>query len=462
MKTIATLAAALTVLATAHATWKPPAAMTVIGSASGQFFVSARSSYLSPHSVDLGSAPNMVTLEPALLAVSCERIKQELLHELNARDQWHGKIFVVLRPAFTTNDQIILMPQKLGGNWDCGVEIPDVVDRDRFVGTIVRVCLLEMANRNAGNRSAEIPEWLAQGFTRQLMGSSAVKLILPTPHARENGLHVSRTTVDFTDAPNTANASTRGLNPLTQASQILRTNEPLNFEQLSWPTDEQLEGPAAEIYDSNAQLFLSELLRLKNGPACVSTMLAEMPNYLNWQLAFMDAFHENFQTPLEVEKWWALELTEFSGRDLLHLLTPEESWRQLNGVFEFPINVQIGNAPPMRTDISFQTIIRGWSRAQQLDLIKKKVWELDLLRLRVAPDFIPLVDGYSQTLREYYKKRSATTWILPSLFAPIPDKAIDEAVARLNTLDVRRENMRPQPAPVASATETEASSRIMR
>ena len=446
MKKIATLAGALAVLASAHAQWKPPTAMTVIGSASGQFFVSARSSYISPHSIDLGAAPNMVTLEPALMAVSCERIKQELLHELNVRDQWHGKIFVILRPAFTTNDQVRIIPQKLGANWDCGVEMPDVVDRDRFVGTIVRACLLEMANRNEGYRSAEIPEWLAQGFTRQLIGSSAVKLILPTPHGKENGMHVSRTMVEFTDAPHALDASTRGLNPLTQASQILRTNEPLTFDQLSWPTEEQFEGLGADIFASNAQLFLSELLRLKNGPAGVNALLAEMPNYLNWQLAFMDAFHESFQTPLDVEKWWALEQTEFSGRDLLHLLTPEESWRQLNAVFQFPVNVQIGDAPPMRTDISFQTIIRGWARTQQLDLIKKKVWELDLLRLRIAPDFIPLVDGYSQTLREYYKKRSATTWILPSLFAPVPDKAIDEAVARLNTLDVRRANMRPQPS----------------
>ncbi|HXS69231.1 MAG TPA: hypothetical protein VN761_10335, partial [Candidatus Polarisedimenticolia bacterium] len=203
---------------------------------------------------------------------------------------------------------------------------------------------------------------------------------------------------------------------------------------------------------SNAQLFLAELLRLKDGQASLRTMLAEMPGYLNWQLAFLDAFHGNFQTPLDVEKWWALEQTEFSGRDLLHLMTPEESWKQLNAVFEFPINVQIGNTPPMRTDISFQTIIRGWSRTQQLDMIKKKVWELEILRLRIAPEFIPLVDGYTRALREYYQKRSATTWILPSLFTPAPDKAIDEAVEQLDTLDVRRANMRPQPGPVATAS----------
>jgi hypothetical protein len=246
-------------------------------------------------------------------------------------------------------------------------------------------------------------------------------------------------TIDFSDAPHRPGSLTRSLNPLAQASEILRTNPPLSFDQLSWPTDAQLSGDGAEIYGSSAQLFLSDLLHLKNGPACLRAMLAEMPDYLNWQLAFLDAFHGAFQEPLDVEKWWALELAEFSGRDLMHLLTADESWRQLDALFQFPIEVQIGEAPPMRTDITFQTIIRGWSRTQQLQMLKRKLWELDLLRLRLSPDFIPLLDGYRQALQEYYKKRTA---ILRE--GPVPGKTIEETVGRLDALDAQRAKMRPQ------------------
>jgi hypothetical protein len=69
MKALAIIAGTLAVLNIAHAQWQPD--VKVIGSASGQFFVSARSLYLSPHSIELAAGPDMVTLEPALLAVSC-------------------------------------------------------------------------------------------------------------------------------------------------------------------------------------------------------------------------------------------------------------------------------------------------------------------------------------------------------------------------------------------------------
>jgi hypothetical protein len=331
------------------------------------------------------------------------------------------------------------------------VELPDAVNRNRFVETIVRACLLEIANRNVTDHSAEIPEWLARGLTRQLLGSSEIKLILPPPLPGENVFNVPHVTMDFSDAPRMPGDRTRMLNPLAEAAGILRTNAPLTFDQLSWPTDEQLSMDDADVYGSSAQLFVSELLRLPNGAACLRAMLGQLPNFLNWQIAFMDAFHGRFQEPLDVEKWWALELAEFSGRDLMHLLTPEESWRQIDALFQFPIEVQIGEAPPMRTDISFQTIIRGWSRTPQLQMLKKKLWELELLRLRAAPEFIPLVDGYRETLQDYYKKRSASLRILAAA-GPIPDKAVSEAIQRLDALDAKRTNMRPQPAvPMAAA-----------
>jgi hypothetical protein len=224
---------------------------------------------------------------------------------------------------------------------------------------------------------------------------------------------------------------------------VLRTNDALTFEQLSWPTDEQLSASGPDVYGSCAQLFVSQLLHLKNGPECLRAMLAEMPEHLNWQLAFEHAFQGTFQTPLDVEKWWALELAEFNGRDLLHLLTVAESAKQLDAAFQFPIDVQIGQGAPMRTDITLQTIIRGWSRQRQLDMLKNKIRELAVLRLRISPDFMPLVDQYVRVLQEYYKKQSASTRIFSSIRF-ISDKSADEAVAQLNALDVQRANLRQQ------------------
>jgi hypothetical protein len=453
VKFLAVIAGSLLALNLAHA--QDQSRPTVIGSSSGQFFISVRNG-ISPQSLELAAEPNMLALDPALLAVSCDRIKLEVLRALNMPDLWQGKIFVVVRPARTADDQIFVAAQRLGRYWHCNVNLPDAINQNRLVEAVVRATLLEIANRNATDQPTEVPEWLARGLTQQLIASSSVKIFLHSPQKPDPGgyLPVARDTVDFSDAPQPAGSPTHKWNPLANAMDVLRTNEVLTFDQLSWPTDEQLNGSGADVYSSCAQLFVNELLHMKNGPASLQTMLAELPGYLNWQLAFDDAFQGAFKSPLEVEKWWALELAQFNGRDLLHLLTPAESSRQLDGVFQFPIDVQIGRGAPMRTDISLQTIIRGWSRAQQLQMLKNKIWELGVLRMRISPAYIPLVDQYIQVLQEYYKKRSASTRIF-AVMGFISDTSIPEAVTRLDALDVQRANLREQAkAPVVVAPET--------
>src|SRR5579862_3425735 len=110
MKRLAIFAAALAALMNASAQMPPGTA--VIGSVSGQFQVSSRRPSISAHSLQLSTTPDMITLEPALAAVSCERIKQELLRELGMRDQWQGKIFVIIVPALSTDDPVGVAPER--------------------------------------------------------------------------------------------------------------------------------------------------------------------------------------------------------------------------------------------------------------------------------------------------------------------------------------------------------------
>src|SRR5262249_24589527 len=140
-----------------------------------------------------------------------------------------------------------------------------------------------------------------------------------------NGFNVRRIRVDVTDNPTDTRPNTRRMNPVAGAIQTFRSGSPLTFDQLSWPTEEQLSGSGQSVYASSAQLFVSQLLHLKRGPQAFQAMLTKLPDYLNWQLAFLDAFHAHFQNALDVEKWWALEMVQFTGRDLLHLWNHEES-----------------------------------------------------------------------------------------------------------------------------------------
>ena len=433
------LAATLLALNIAHAQRAPE--LPMVGSISGEFFVSGRSASLSAQSLKLAAQPNMVALQPALLVVSCERIKQELARTLAIHDEPRGKIFIMLKPAQSTADAIEIVPERFAGIWNCHVLLPDVIDRDRLAKVIVRACLLEIANGNAVDRSAEVPEWLTQGMAQEVVASREEELILQPPDAKENGMSVKRLRVDLTDDPRLTGPNLRKFNPLADAIETLHTNAPLTFDELSWPTDAQI-GEKDKVFQGSAHLFVSQLLRLKDGPARLQRTLTELPNYLNWQFAFLDAFHANFAQAVDVEKWWALQITQFTGRDLLHLWTPEESWRQLDAFFRFPVDVQIGPGAPLRTDIKFQTVIRGWSRARQLQTLKRKLWDIELLRMHVAPNFMALVDGYRQVLQNYYNKCSTSGRNAPQP-GSVADQTVEETIQQLDELDDRRAGMRP-------------------
>ena len=440
LRFLVALATALLALNIAHAQRAPDFSM--VSSISGAFFVSPSTATLSARSLKLATQPNLVALQPALLVVSCERIKQELQRALAIRGDPRGKIFIILKPAQSTADTVDIVPERFAGIWNCHVRLPDVIDRDRLAKTIIRACLLEIANQNAVDRSTDIPEWLSQGLAQEVVASREEELILEPPDAKENGMSVKRVRVDLTDNPRLSGPNLRKFNPLAAAIETLHTNAPLTFDELSWPTDAQISGDKEKIYEGSAHLFVSQLLRLKDGPAHLQTMLTELPNYLNWQFAFLDAFHADFAQTLDVEKWWALQVTQFTGRDLLHLWTPEESWRQLDAFFRFPIDVQIGPGAPLRTDIKLQTILRGWSHTRQLQTLKKKLWDLDLVRMHVSPEFMPLVDDYRQVLQEIYKKCIATGRTPPQP-GSAAYQAIQEAVQQLDALDARRASMRP-------------------
>lgn len=130
---------------------------------SGQFFV-----YGAPPSAgaaavaDLAGNENYLKLEPALTAVSCERIKHALAELLGDDSPWRGKIHLVLYPARSSGDGATIVSERFRDGWSYRLELPNPVARKRFVRAVVQVLLLEQAGRKARDHSPEIPAWLAE------------------------------------------------------------------------------------------------------------------------------------------------------------------------------------------------------------------------------------------------------------------------------------------------------------
>ncbi len=391
-----------------------------------------------PPTLDLSATPHLVRFEPTLLAVSCERIKKALLEVIEARDQWRGAVFLELHPARSIDETIVITSFLGGGTWTYSVDLPDTLQAARLVSAMVQVLLLEMANRNSGN-CAELPAWLAEGLTRQIILASDVDLVLEPPKGTWS----------------LNSLSWRKSNPLARAHDELRDLTPLTLAELSWPRAEQLEGEAGEAYRSSAQLFVYELLRLTRGPACLRTFVERLPSHLNWQISFLEAFHSHFAGQLELEKWWALQLVDFTGRDPSQTWPSGESWQKLDEIIRPPVQIRTrADELPLRGEVTLQTIVREWEFSRQSRILREKIQQLLLLRLKVSQDLVPLVDGYRRTLESYLRNKEKMN-VTPMGRMPTGrgmDGIARETVERLDLLDTRREALRANPKPPRTDT----------
>jgi len=408
-------------------------------SVSGQFFVKLEPGF-SPFANQPGIATNanFLHLEPALLAVSAERTGENLrqLLDIGLTSRWRGRIYFALHPARSLDENVIIVSQPFGDVWNYQVRLPDVIARERFTRALTGVLLLEYANRNAGQHPAEIPAWLNDGLARQLLAVSGREISLSSPTRVTDGILQNQTV-----------ASQSGADFLADARRILRNTPALTFEQLSWPTPDQLSANDGGVYRASAHLFVTELLRLKNGSAKIRVMLESLPACYNWQTAFLKAFRENFATMRDVEKWWALQTVNFIARDPGPLWTPAFSRDKLRELLSVPVEIRTAsNALPVHAEISLQAVIRNWDAARRTEILQLKLRDLDLARLRMALPFAVLANDYRQALGDFLGERTGAETNQRVIVKRNSSHAANKTDAKntlkkLDELDVRRRQL---------------------
>jgi hypothetical protein len=368
--------------------------MVSANSISGQFVVTS-----SPKLSDLALLSVVATnrefirLEPALLTVSAERIKQALMAKLGVdpHTPWSGNIYLAVHPAQSLDESVAVVSSRFNGRWVYHLLLPDVLPRQKLVRALTGAVLLEYANRNAGDRSAEVPAWLIEGFSQELLAAHLQDFALTEPDQAVNDIPVDR--VNFTQ---------RGVDPLAGARGVLQTYSVLTFQQLSWPTDLQLSGEDGGVYRASAQLFADELLGMPGGAAKMRGMLQALPRYYNWQTAFQQAFRHDFPTPLDVEKWWALQTVLFTAHSPGVQWTPEASREKLDEILSVPIQFRTAtNSLPNTAAVSLQQVIRNFDGLRQMEILGIKLRDLELAQLRMAPALAVLTVEYRDTLAAY-------------------------------------------------------------
>ena len=394
-------------------------------SVSGQFSISvepANNPFFQPQ--NLAANTNLLRLEPALLAVSAERFKAALWRTIGlaADTPWRGKIFLTLHPARSLNDTANLSVQPFVNRWNYRLELPDVMTADCCARALSAALLLELANRNApvSGHSANVPDWLVAGLGQQVLDDEEAPIILSAPRKLINELPQTRVV-----------EKRRGLDPLAEARQVLLNSPALTFEQLSWPNAAQMAGDDGGAYFASAQLFVAEILELKNGPAKIRALLATLAAHQNWQTAFFEAFREDFRRSLDVEKWWALRVVAFTARDPGPRWTVAVSRERLDAVLAVPVNIRYApDTLPTYSEISLQSVIRNFEPARQVEILQARLRDLELAEFRLAPPLNGLAAGYGKALSDYLHARKKI------FFLRRPGPAT--TIRLLDALDARR------------------------
>jgi hypothetical protein len=323
--------------------------------------------------------------------------------------------------------------------------LPATVERERYTRAVVQVLLMELANRGSSGRLAEIPAWLAEGMTERLLAFNRLEIILPPPRDTINGVSFAAT-----------RATERLDDPVAHARQQLNGQTPLTFDQLSWQATDQLSDNAAQVYRASAEMFLGELLRFRDGPTRLASMLARLPGYYNWQLAFLDAFHAHFERTLDVEKWWALCCMQSPEKELARTLSVEATWDDLNLALITPEPAGLaggGSFAPVYT--SLQTVIGEWDRVRQRQVLSNKLQELALLRTRLPSELALLVQEYGEAIEIYLENPHWSGSLKLFGAGSGLSNVAQDTIARLDALDVRRLGLR-HPTPALTAGEVSA------
>jgi len=301
---------------------------------------------------------------------------------LGRSDQWRGKINLFINPSLPREQGPSLTGRPGRDGWSYQLVLPSHMQPRQLLPVIVQALLVEMANRDAGAQSAEVPLWLITGVSAHLQAGSLTGLVLRP----QVSMIADRVRLDRLDA----------------VRAQLRRRPPLTFQELSWPEAGQLTGDNYEFYSGCSQLFFEELLGFRDGRGCLDQMIRQLPRHLNWQTSFLQAFSPHFAQLLDVEKWWDLNCVSFAQVDVADRFSAEDSWAKLQDALAVPVEIRrSADELPAASQMTLQEVIATWDPQRAAPAVGRAVESLELLRLKAAPELAALLDGYLATLRSW-------------------------------------------------------------
>jgi hypothetical protein len=426
-----------------------PAMTPVATSHTGRFVVTMPTSATpTPQARAANAAVGLVELDPNLVAVSCERVKDAFNRALGVTGAGGRRIHVTITPAAPVGAMPRLVSTRYRDGWQHQLTLPTPLDEAAFVRALVNALLLQLVDHAGAASPAEIPQWLVAGLSREVQAWNPNLLV----HGDVRSL----------------NREWRVNDPLAGVRTALAARPALPFDELSWPGAAELGGAQRAAFEGSAHLFTHQLLRLRDGPALCRRFVGGLAGRLNWQTAFLQTYAAHFNSLLAVEKWWAVHVVAFTGRDEWQTWPLDTALARLDDAVRVAAKVRADkNSVPEDATVTLQTVVSQWAGAQQREGVQVAQQKLARLRRGVPSSLVSLVDGYLEVL-ETLGKRATTAGYgpvtdlhsallnnlhtanrLPPGFAPtlgtqgrVAPPAVGDLVRRLDALDAERAAMR--------------------
>jgi hypothetical protein len=354
---------------------------------------------------------------PELLVVTAERVKQALTAELPALADNRLQIHVGVVNSAGADSPVGISISRYSDGWRYEIAVPRVVEEPRLVKGFINVLMLEYANRGA-ERGAELPAWVTEGMMQQMMFTIGPKFVI-------------------TRAPNAWETTARDLNFWTR--ETLRTNSTLSFQGLTTASVPARKSDGEALYLAGAHLLIRSLLELPDGRRRFAQFLQLLPRTWNWQTAFMQAF--GFQRMLDVEKWWALTVIEFTTRDERQAWSAEMSLRKLDELLLTRVEFRAAtNALPELRLVDLKSILGETDTTLQRQAIEERILQLNYTAPRMAPEVASLALAYKQALESFLKMRDGISVRTALRSTPAARQAalISEAIGHVGALDEKR------------------------
>ncbi|MCC7374495.1 MAG: hypothetical protein IT581_07550 [Verrucomicrobiales bacterium] len=412
----------------------PPSVITAV-SQSGQFVVTgARQEKRRPiENRPATSGDNLRELTPQTLAVSCERVKAEVLRSLDLTDQWRarggrtGKIFVSIEDTLRLDAQLAVQAKAFEEGWHFRARVPTRVTEERLVRTLCQAIAMELSSRNGNQRAGEPPLWVVEALTQSVIASSPDGIILQ-PQTR-------------------IVASLRVGERYAAVRARLARQAPLSFHELSQPDLSRMSATDWDHFAACSHLCLHEMQRLPEGNARLTRWLMGLQKNWNWQTGFLDAFSPHFHSLLDVEKWWALAVANFTGRNPEHAWPAEFALRKLDEALQ-PVGVLPG-AGNRASRLSLEDVVANWDYPRQIPVLRRFLQQLNAILVNAPAEVSPLVYQYSDTIESYLANRAKAGYAPIGRGQAIPSVKLlaRETVGRLRELDGERSRLTAAPPP---------------